>query len=102
MVAAVLSGCAGASSTTSGTSIDISKNDLGEDWPLTVDAGTLSCENGAVTFESGGTQYAVNGMAGSRDIGVDIEPIWADDPSGDAPKVSIGPLIQRGLVLCER
>jgi hypothetical protein len=46
-----------------------------------------------------GREYAVNGMASGRGY-ADIDPIWRDAP-GPAPKVSIGPLIDVGLELCE-
>ena len=101
LLVATIAACSGADTAAGNSSIEVSRADFGAEWPLTVDSGTLSCEADAVTFESSGTTYAVNGTAGSRDAGVDIEPIWADDPSGDAPKLNIGPLIDRGIELCE-
>jgi len=53
----------------------------------------------AIVFRNGGTDYAVNGVATTLNY-ADIEPIWADDPSGVSPKKNMGPLIQRGLRLC--
>jgi hypothetical protein len=87
----------------------ISQADLRNDWPLTVREGVLRCEGaGAVTFTSAGTTYAVNGLASGLGQYPDIDPIWADDPSAGtligyevAPKKNIGPLIDRGLELCE-
>lgn len=47
-----------------------------------------------------GTDYGLNGTA--MDFGhKDIEPIWADNPTGLTPKLSIGPLIEAGLKLCD-
>jgi Protein of unknown function (DUF2511) len=87
---------ASACSSSSGNSEEVSRADLGSDWPLTVDSGTLVCEGaGSVTFTVNGTTYAVNGLA----EGADIDPIWAD--SGDGLKKNIGPLIDRGLSLCD-
>lgn len=79
--------------------------DFDEPWPLTVDGGTLRCEPpSAVVFTApDGTEYAVNGMAESQDY-ADIEPIWRDDPdppAGADLKVSIHPLIEAGLDMCE-
>jgi hypothetical protein len=92
-------------------SVKIGCADVGEKrWPLTVPGGLLQCEplviSGLpverVTFEApDGTIYAVNGHA--LDAGYpEIDPIWKDDPTGIAPKVNIGPLIDKGLNLCQR
>jgi hypothetical protein len=84
----------------SGNSIEVSRADFGTDWPLTVEGGVLACEGaGSVTFAAGGTTYAVNGMAETQDAGADIDPIWKD--VGGGLKKNIGPLIDRGLELCE-
>lgn len=79
----------------------VSKSDYGDEWPLTVDHGTLRCEGAsAVVFVApDGTEYGVNGTA-LADY-PEIDPIWANDPSGVAPKVNIGPLITDGLELCD-
>jgi hypothetical protein len=53
----------------------ISRADFGQQWPLTVADGVLSCQNGAVTFASGGVVYGVNGTAKSRGFR-GIDPIW--------------------------
>lgn len=87
----------------------ITRDDLGEDWPLTVDYGVVSCE----TFTAGGrdlqsatftapdgTEYALNGIARSYTDAEDVDPIWKDDPDMDGLKVDIGPLIDFGLTLC--
>ena len=82
----------------------VTRADFGDDWPLTVESGTLRCEGGgagigAVVFVApDGTEYGVNGLASDY---TDIDAIWADDPSGLVPKLSIGPLIEAGLELCE-
>lgn len=88
----------------------VSRDDFGSDWPLTVDQGTLDCTEGpqvggagldAVTFTApGGTTYAVNGAAKTVTNYPEIDPIWASDPSGTSPKMGIGPLIDKGLELC--
>jgi hypothetical protein len=84
---------------------DVSSTSYGSAWPLTVDSGTLRCEGaGAVTFTSeDGTTYWVNGAAGGQadERGwSNIRSIWADDPSLEGLKISIGPLIDDGLELC--
>lgn len=79
----------------------VTQQEFGADWPLTVSSGTLRCEGaGAVLFRSpDGTDYAVNGTALTAGYG-DIDPIWAADPTALAPKMNIGPLIDLGLALC--
>ena len=87
--------------------VTITKQDFGEDWPFTVDEGVLAgngsdgfCE---VLFTTGGVTYAVNGTAKATGQYADINEIWADDPStpGLSLKVSMGPVIDRGLELCD-
>lgn len=80
----------------------MSSADLGNEWPLTVEAGIVRCEGaGEVYFEAEGTIYAVNGTAQGASDAPEIDPIWADDPEIDGVKISIHPIIERGLDLCE-
>lgn len=80
----------------------VTRDDYGDDWPLTVDEGILSCERGsAVVFTTDGRRYAVNGTAMTLNLGADLDPIWAPDPAGVTPKMNIGPLIGDGLELCD-
>ena len=87
----------------------VSRNDLGDEWPLTVDYGVLLCENDAagdialqiVTFQDpSGKMYAFNGTAKTHTDLPAIDPIWADDPDVDGLKIDMGPLNERGLALC--
>lgn len=74
----------------------------GAEWPLTVEDGTIRCENGGqVTFEGGGRKYAVNGTARGQTDLPDIDPIWADTGDGLGLKKNIGPIIDIGLELCD-
>jgi hypothetical protein len=95
-VATIAAGCQGPPS-----SLLIRRSDLGDDWPLTVESGTLRCEGaGAVVFKApDGTEYALNGLAAEYP---DIGPIWAADPTGQTSKLDIGPLITEGQRLCGR
>lgn len=78
----------------------VSQKDFGEAWPLTVESGVLTCKEGAVFFTSpDGSIYAINGTAGNRG-GRDLEPIWKPNPEIPGTRISIGPLIQAGLSLC--
>ena len=80
----------------------MSRAELGDDWPLTTEEGIVSCEGaGEVYFTTNGTHYAVNGLANGLDNAPDIEAIWADDPKMKGLKINIGPIIDRGLELCD-
>jgi hypothetical protein len=82
----------------------VTRADLGQTWPLTVNMGRLDCigENGVgavIFYGPDGTEYALNGTAKSQLPHVQgIDPIWAD--AGGGLKKDIGPLIERGLALC--
>jgi hypothetical protein len=84
----------------------ITKESFGEAWPLTVSRGELGCRRGEVTFivvddrNGNAVTYAVNAKAkesGHRDI----SEILADNPKSPGTKKDIGPLIDRGLKLCQ-
>ncbi|MGW6932820.1 DUF2511 domain-containing protein [Lentzea sp. NPDC054927] len=79
---------------------EIRREDFGEKWPLTVDAGVVRCQNGAVTFTSNGSNYDVNGTAMTKNRGKKIDEIWADDPKNAGLKINISPIIELGLKLC--
>jgi hypothetical protein len=101
-----LTACGGSTpSSTASNERGVGRADYGNDWPLTVDSGTLRCEApGAVTFTSDGTTYWVNGTAGNQAETrgwADIHAIWADDPSDPGLKIYIGTLIDDGLALCD-
>jgi hypothetical protein len=102
-LAAIAIVCVGCSGSDAGThSETVSRADFGSSWPFTVERGVLACEGaGAVTFEAGGTTFAVNGIAAGQDF-ADIEPIWRDDPESPGLKINIGPVIDRGLDLCDQ
>ena len=53
----------------------IEEAEFGDAWPFTVSAGLLSCEGSAVTFEGGGTTYAVNGRARGLGRYAEIGPL---------------------------
>ncbi len=82
--------------------VEVSASDFGNDWPLTVVQGTLQCEPpGSVVFTTPeGTSYAVNGTAKDATDLPEIDAIWAEGEV-EGLKRNLGPLIQRGLALCE-
>lgn len=106
----------------------ISKSDLKDKWPLTVNEGTIKCVeyeieginpelSQGVLIEVKGIDYALNGTAKtwSEKYGYsNIEEIWLENlklknelmklgvSEKDATsKISIGPLLEEGLKLCE-
>ncbi|MDD2811013.1 DUF2511 domain-containing protein [Rhodoferax sp.] len=87
----------------SGTLV-LSRAQMKEAWPFTVERGTLKCTGGFVTFEVGNKTYAVNGSAKTKGLSigwVDVAAIWRDNPEIPGTKISIGPVISKGLVLCQ-
>ena len=85
--------------------VKITKQEFGAKWPLTVDEGILACKGrggvGEVIFMANGKTYAVNGTAKSAKKYIPIDEIWADNPSVSGLKKDIGPIIERGLKLCQ-
>lgn len=70
-------------------------------WPLTVPGGLLRCSGMAVTFRApDGTTYAVNGTARTKYPG--LEPIWKPHPEVSGARMDIGPLLDKGLTLCDK
>ena len=109
----------------------ISKQQFGEEWPLSVTSGIVKClpiGRGAVVFESQGKTYEVNGIAkgvAEKHGFSNIEEIWLDDPEfykvaeeaarveglpvekaiklmGGPTKVNIAPVLHSGTRLCNR
>lgn len=94
---------------------EVSSQDYGDAWPLTVSAGRVACRGSnrmgiAVFIDEHGKTYALNGIAnscverpssqcGNHQIN-DITPIWRKDPNNSELRVSIGPLIDAALETC--
>jgi hypothetical protein len=85
--------------------VRITKQEFGTKWPFTVDEGTLACKGkssfGEVIFTANGKTYAINGTAKGTKKYLSIDEIWADNPSVSGVKKDIGPIIERGLKLCQ-
>lgn len=85
----------------------LTREELGDDWPLTVDRVKLYCFYGWLLVEDEeGTYYWVNGGADLARtwFGVDakdIRRIWRDDPKNPDLKVYIGPIFDRGRAICD-
>ena len=82
-------------------------------WPLTIDSGMLTCTKvlraggrAAVYITTrNGDMWPLNGVAKAHHSSFgakpDITPIWRNNPDIPGTKVNIGPLIQKGLRLCD-
>lgn len=85
-------------STESGS--EVTRAQLGDDWPLTVDRGVVDCIDGnAAIFSTGGNTYALNGAATQKGY-QRIDSIWRDNPDPNLPKMNIGPLLRLALEQC--
>ena len=79
--------------------ITVTRSDLGEDFPLTVDKCELYCEGDMLFCYADGTTYALNGTARQKRPAID--PIWAQDPDNPEAKKSIDPLISIARKTCK-
>ena len=85
----------------------ISAEASGEAWPFTVAELHLQCLPGravVVTDVESGAMYPLNGPAKSKAQALALEPlekIWRENPAIPSTKVSIGPVIEQGLQLCQ-
>ncbi len=89
------------------TEIEVSQAEYGEEWPFTVDHGTLDCVdndaglNAAAVFRAPGIGIvALNGIARSVRGVLPTEEIWRDNPALPGTKVNLGPFIQLANGLC--
>lgn len=90
--------------------VTIHQEEMGQDWPLTIEKGYLACHcvernfwfwcsNGAVTIHdpNRNVTYSVNDVHLPTHVKAnDIEPIRLFD----SREADLGPLIKRGLALC--
>lgn len=75
--------------------------EYGEDWPFTVQQGTVDClQGGAAIFRSEGKIYQLNGKAASLNY-LPLDPIWRDNPEIPGTKINIGPMIKLALEQCD-
>lgn len=72
----------------------VTKAELGNQWPFTVDSGYVDCPDGvsAVFRTADGSVYGLNGMATSRGF-AEPDPIRQADPIIPGAMISIGPMI---------
>lgn len=92
---------------------DIHKDELGADWPLLTDKGTLKCmypvqgdtrKPALLITTNGELVYAINGTANAHAKAYgwqDIKPIWRDNHAIPGTKIPLTKLIERGHALCK-
>lgn len=84
---------------------EVKREDFGDAWPFTVEQGVVICRGtGSVLFVTSLKTYAVNGLAISDGMHGNIRDIWRDNPNRGSygpVKVSIAPIIDLGLSLCD-
>lgn len=79
----------------------VSRTQLGAQWPLIIESGTLRCLPGTliVLDAPDGNTYAVNGTARGAKTSAGADR-WYDVQQLAVPRASTQPLIDRGLQLC--
>ena len=85
-------------------STQVTREMMKDQWPFSIASGVLVCEQESITLTANGKTYAVNGTAKTRGKNLgwrDAREIWQDNVALPGTKVSIGPLIAKGLRLCE-
>lgn len=96
--------CARSDSSTSSQSPKgrlVTKAELGDSWPFTVDSGYVDCPDGvSAIFRTDDAVYGLNGMATSRGF-AEPDPIRKDDPTIPGGMISIGPMIDLARQECK-
>ena len=85
---------------------DLSKSDYGQDWPFSVENGTVKCTGSEyhIIFVSGGETYALNEAAKTSGEYHDIEDIIRPDANYPGRKImmDLSAIEFEGLKLCNR
>jgi hypothetical protein len=105
-IAVLAIGCAGrdkVNSRSDAAGVGVTRQQYGDDWPFTVERGDLWCRSPGknVVFVVNNVVYALNDEARAAKRWRDIDgPMWRDNPKMPGTKVSLSPLINRGLMFC--
>lgn len=84
----------------------IDQETFGAEWPFTQPEMHLACLQGSavvVMDVNTGAMYPVNGIASGKAASMGMQPldqVWQDSTDIPGTKVSVGPVIERGLALC--
>lgn len=84
------------------TNMKISREDLGDAWPFTVNSGVIACNHPSseIVFFTSEKIYAVDDVAKRMKRYADVREILRDQPSVAGSKGDIAPILQRGRKLC--
>jgi uncharacterized protein DUF2511 len=80
----------------------VTRQELGDLWPLTVEGGRVDCDHEALVFRDHGSSYALNMSALGKGYS-GIDPIWKDEARAlnHRPlKVDLTPLIDLARQQC--
>jgi uncharacterized protein DUF2511 len=80
----------------------VTRQELGDHWPLTVDGGRVDCNQGALVFAHDGTIYALNEVALGKGY-LEIDPIRKNEARAlnhHPLKVDLRPLIDLARQQC--
>lgn len=80
--------------------LEVGREQLGEQWPLTVERGTLACDDRDLTITVDGRVYALGAGGEGTGAGSPIDPLRAADEDEPGARKSLGPLISRAAELC--
>ncbi len=81
-------------------SAPVDKQHHGDDWPFTVDAGVIGCEDGLYPyFKAKGHTYKLTEMA--KPNYESVAPIWRDNPNKAGSKYSLLIVIDAALGFCD-
>ncbi len=83
----------------------VTRADLGDKWPLTIDSGTLQCRPfmgslQILTIKANGKTWAVNDTAIGQGF-PEMDPIRKDDPAIRGARIDTGPLLDLAKSLCQ-
>lgn len=80
---------------------EVSHDDYGQKWPLTVKQGVLACEPGDVaTLTVSGRSYDLDSVSTGQNVPLGLRRIWAHDPDGGS-RITLEPLATDARALCD-
>ena len=86
-----------------GPSKEVSVDDYGAEWPLTVTSAVLGCEPGDIAMLTvDGHSYPLDTGMDANEVHPDLERIWAKDPQvGSTERRDLSPLVTDAMELCD-
>lgn len=69
--------------------IILKKSQFGEKWPFLPEKVKVVIKNKAAYIVNNDVKYNLNGIASNQNIGIDLNPIWEDNPEIPGTKKSL-------------